>query len=209
MPEPQTLEARRSSPPTDRLAAAWLAGYSSPKTRRTYQTMIRSWFDWCALCGLEPLSARRAHVELWQRALEQHGYAVRTIALKLTAVASLYRYCEQEDLLARTPMACVRRPRVERLSPRGALTRGQVHDLLAGASASVSIPTACAACWPSTVSGSPRPPASTSRTSTTRGCTRCCASPARAGAPPRRSWPGPPKPPYRSASVIGHRVPCS
>jgi site-specific recombinase XerD len=121
------------TPPTDLLAAAWLAGYSSAKTRRTYQTMIRSWLDWCATYGLEPLSVRRAHIELWQRALEQHGYAVRTIALKLTAVASFYRYCEQEDLIARTPMTCVRRPRVERTSPRGALSRGQVHDLLAAA----------------------------------------------------------------------------
>jgi site-specific recombinase XerD len=77
--------------------------------------------------------ARRAHIELWQRGLEQHGYALRTIALKLTAVASFYRYCEQEELVVRTPMACVRRPRVERLSPRGALSRGQVHDLLAAA----------------------------------------------------------------------------
>jgi site-specific recombinase XerD len=74
-------------------------------------------------------------VELWQRGLEQHGYAERTIALKLAAVASFYRFCEQEDLIGRTPLAGMRRPRIERLSPRGALTRGQVHDLLANAAA--------------------------------------------------------------------------
>jgi site-specific recombinase XerD len=91
------------------LAAAWLAGYSCPRTRRTYQTMIRSWLDWCAAYGVEPLAARRAHVELWQRCLDAHGYAPRTIALKLTAVAGFYRYCQQEDLLTSTPMTCVRR----------------------------------------------------------------------------------------------------
>lgn len=32
-------------------------------------------------------------------------------------------------------MLCVRRPRVERISPRGALTRSQIHDLLAAAEA--------------------------------------------------------------------------
>jgi integrase/recombinase XerD len=92
------------------LAAAWLAGYPCPRTRRTYQAMIRSWLDWCAKCGVEPLAARRAHVELWQRCLEQHGYAARTVALKLTAVASFYRYCQQEDVLTHTPLACVRTP---------------------------------------------------------------------------------------------------
>jgi integrase/recombinase XerD len=110
-------EPWRSTPPVELLAAAWLAGYASPRTRRTYRAMIRSWFDWCARCQVDPLGARRAHVELWQRHLEQHGYALRTIALKLTAVASFYRYCEQEAVVDRTPMACVRRPRVERLSP--------------------------------------------------------------------------------------------
>jgi hypothetical protein len=79
--------------------------------------------------------------------LEQHGYALRTIALKLTAVASFYRYCEQEELLARTPMTCVRRPRVERLSPRGALSRGQVHDLLAAAERLGPHPYGLCSCW--------------------------------------------------------------
>jgi hypothetical protein len=68
--------------------------------------MIRSRFEWCPAHDLDPLAARRAHVERWQRTLEQHGYALRTIALKLTAVASFYRYCEQ-DLVARSPMAFV------------------------------------------------------------------------------------------------------
>jgi hypothetical protein len=45
MAPPQTPETWRSTPPNDLLAAAWLAGYSSPKTRRTYRTMMRSWFD--------------------------------------------------------------------------------------------------------------------------------------------------------------------
>ena len=133
MTSTRTPESWRPAPPVEMLAAAWLAGYPCPRTRRTYQTMIRSWLEWCAQCGVEPLAARRAHVELWQRGLEQHGYAARTVALKLTAVASFFRYCQQEDVLTHTPMACVRRPHVERLSPRGALSRGHVHDLLAAA----------------------------------------------------------------------------
>ncbi len=59
----RTPELLRTTPQTDLLAAAWLAGYSSPKTRRTDQAMIRSWFDGRALCALEPHLARRAHVD--------------------------------------------------------------------------------------------------------------------------------------------------
>ena len=89
MTAPHTLEARSSGPPTDLLALAWLAGYSSPKTRRTYQTMIRSCFDWSALCGFGPLAARRAHVEVWQRALEQHFQCIWSNALARDCPARL------------------------------------------------------------------------------------------------------------------------
>ena len=71
-------ERWRSTPPAELLASAWLAGYSSPRTRRTYRAMIRSWLEWCLAHDLDPLAARRAHIELWQRGLEQHGYALRT-----------------------------------------------------------------------------------------------------------------------------------
>ncbi|UDY34017.1 tyrosine-type recombinase/integrase [Dermatobacter hominis] len=80
-----------------------------------------------------PLDARRAHIELWQRELEHRDYAARTIALRLTALASFYSYCENENLISRSPMLRVRRPRVERRSPRTSLSRGQLHDLLAAA----------------------------------------------------------------------------
>ncbi len=112
------------------LAGAWLAGYSSTRTRATYRAGVRLWFQWCAEHDLVPLNAKRAHLELWQRQLESNGYAPRTIAIRLTALASFYRYCENEEVLTRSPLARVRRPRVDRRSPRSSLTRGQLHDLL-------------------------------------------------------------------------------
>jgi integrase len=79
-----------------------------------------------------PLAPRRTArtLELWQRQLESNGYAPRTIAIRLTALASFYRYCENEEVLTRSPMARVRRPRVDRRSPRSSLIREQLHDLL-------------------------------------------------------------------------------
>jgi hypothetical protein len=43
MAPPLSPQPLPSTPPTELLAAAWLAGFSSPKTRRTYRAMIRSW----------------------------------------------------------------------------------------------------------------------------------------------------------------------
>lgn len=125
--------ARRTWRRTELIAGAWLAGYRSPRTRATYSTSIRAWFGWCQQHAVKPLEAVRAHVEVWQRELEQTEYAPRTIAVRLTALASFYRYCENEELIVRSPMIRVRRPRIERRSPRTALTRGQLHDLLAAA----------------------------------------------------------------------------
>jgi site-specific recombinase XerD len=127
--EPVTTNARHRRR-AELLAGAWLAGYASARTRATYRAGIRLWFQWCADHGLLPLNAERAHLELWQRHLETSGYAPRTVAGRLTALASFYRYCENEELLTRSPMARVRRPRLDRRSPRSALTRGQLHDLL-------------------------------------------------------------------------------
>lgn len=123
----------RSWRQTELLAGAWLAGYRSPATRGTYSTSIRAWFAWCQQQHIAPLDAVRAHIEVWQRELEHHGYAPRTVAVRLTAIASFYRYCENEDLVSRSPMVRVRRPRIERRSPRTSLSRGQLHDLLAAA----------------------------------------------------------------------------
>ncbi len=118
---------------TELLAGAWLAGYRSPATRSTYSTAIRAWFTWCRYRNVTPLQAARAHIEVWQRELELDGYAPRTIAVRLTALASFYRYCEHEDLITRSPTLRVRRPRIERRSPRTSLSRGQLHDLLTAA----------------------------------------------------------------------------
>ena len=204
-----TPESWRPAPPVEMLAATWLAGYPCPRTRRTYQTMVRSWLDWRAQCGVEPLAARRAHVELRQRGLEQHGYAARTIALKLTAVARFFRDCQQEDVLTHTPMACVRRPRVERLSPRGHSAAATSTTCSPPPNATASIPTDCAACSPSTDCASAKRPASTSTTWTTTASTPCSPSPAKAAERRAPCWRAPPKPPSAPASPTAAVGRCS
>ena len=127
MPDP-TIDsvdpARRTWRRTELIAGAWLTGNRSPRTRATYSTSIRSWFGWCQQDDVKPPDGVRSHIEVWQPELERTGYAPRTIAVRLTALTSFYRCCENGELIVRSPMIRVRRPRVERGSPRTALTRG-------------------------------------------------------------------------------------
>jgi integrase/recombinase XerD len=116
--------------PYETIAMAWLAGFSSPRTRESYELGIRQWFIWLSDIGIDPLQVVRAHVELWQRQLEAIPLADRTIALRLTTVTSFYAYCVEEDILTKNPTRGIHRPKIQRRSPTAWLTRPQLADLL-------------------------------------------------------------------------------
>lgn len=131
--------AAATDDPLGTLVKAWLAGQRSPRTFDAYSTAIRQWIDWCNLNRVNPLGALRAHVELYQRWLEQddrNGKSVRkprTIYARLTAMASFYEYLIVEDVLVRDPMRGVKRPRIERQSPTAWLSTSQLADLIGAA----------------------------------------------------------------------------
>jgi site-specific recombinase XerC len=62
-----------------RLAAAFLAGFRSPDTRKGYQRDLHCWLEFCAANRLHPYrDVRRTHVEVYLRQLEQHAPRLRT-----------------------------------------------------------------------------------------------------------------------------------
>lgn len=121
--------------PAELAAASWLAGYANDKTRRAYALHLRDWFAFCAQHDLDPMAAKRVHVDLWIRSLEQRGLKPRSRSLKVTTVRVFYGYCVDEGWLDVSPAARVKGPSIERRSPRGALTRTQLADLVDGARA--------------------------------------------------------------------------
>lgn len=122
-----------SATPAELAAASFIAGYHNPRTREAYTIHLRDWFEFCASHELDPMAALRVHLELWLRSLEHRDFKPRTIALKVTAVRSFYRYCVDEEWLDASPADRVKGPTIERKSPRGALTRTQLFDLVEGA----------------------------------------------------------------------------
>ena len=122
--------------PAELAAASFIAGYSNAKTRSAYTMHLRDWFRFLnsGPHELDPMHAMRVHVELWLRHLEgPRGLQPRTVALKLTAVRSFYRYCVEEEWIEISPADRVKGPTIERESPRSALSRTQLFDLVDGA----------------------------------------------------------------------------
>ena len=84
-------------------------------------------------------AVRRADIEGFARDLEAMGRARATVTRRLSTIAGFYKYAVEEELLASSPPAHMRRPRVDyRVSCRGAaihpLPRNKVVRVHAGGS---------------------------------------------------------------------------
>jgi integrase/recombinase XerD len=112
--------------------AGFLAGYSG-LTRDAYRLDLRQYVAWCTEHHLAVFGARRADIECFARHLESRGRARATIARRLCTVACFYRYAEQEGLIATSPAAHVRRPRLDYESHATGLDRNEVGAMLVAA----------------------------------------------------------------------------
>lgn len=137
---PRTLAEVSTAPGADRLrnlTAAWLLGYGSANTRAAYLRDLTAWTTWAEDHGVDPLAAGRPHLDAWARVLESEGLRPTTVARRLAAVSSFYRYAVSMGVLAGNPAADVRRPHTSEgyvdLTP--ALDRSEVSALLAAATA--------------------------------------------------------------------------
>lgn len=117
------------------VAAAFLAGYG-PATREAYARDLRAWDAFLSGLGVEVLDAHRVHIDAWARQAERDHVSPATLARRLSALSGFYTYALDENLIARSPVAQVRRPRVGDESPRFGVDRAGMRALLAAAQAS-------------------------------------------------------------------------
>lgn len=107
------------SQPADPVVMAWLASFSSPKTRQAYSYDLRRFAEWLAhhrAGGL--LEASRSHLDLFARHLEEAGYSPNTRARWLSSLSSFYAYSCSARVLTDNPASHVRRPKLPQYSPR-------------------------------------------------------------------------------------------
>ena len=126
---PGPVEAATGDP-GQHLVAAWLLGYQSPANRRNYALDITAWLGFCDGHGIDPLAARRVHVDAWARTMQSGGAASRTLARRLAAASSWYRYLAAEGVRTGSPLEHVRRPKIADRGETPGLTVGELRRLL-------------------------------------------------------------------------------
>ena len=129
-----------SDPPpepfTDRLrlaVAAYLARFKGSSREHT-ESDLRCYLSWCAERGLDPLAARRPHLELYIRWMQEiRRFKPSTVSRRFSVVAGFYRTCVIDGLMPHSPAEHVRRPAVPAESPTLGFTHLQFEALLTAA----------------------------------------------------------------------------
>ncbi len=107
-------------PFTDQLrlaVAAYLARFEGSSRDHT-ESDLRCFLAWCAERGLDPLAARRPHLDLYIRWMQEiRRFKPPTVSRRFSVAAGFYRTCAIDGLLERSPADHVRRPTVPAESP--------------------------------------------------------------------------------------------
>ena len=131
-----SVPSDRPVPFTDQLrlaVAAYLARFKGSSREHT-QPDLRCYLTWCAGRGLDPLAARRPHLELYIRWMQEiRRFKPSTVSRRFSVAAGFYRTCVIDGLLEHSPAEHVRRPTVPAESPTLGFTHLQFEALLTAA----------------------------------------------------------------------------
>jgi hypothetical protein len=141
-PELPPVPSDRLIPHADplRLAvAAYLARFKA-RSREYTESDLRCFLTWCAERGLDPLAARRPHLELYIRWMQEiRRFKPSTVSRRFSVAAGFYRTCVIDGVLEHSPAEHVRRPSVPPGSPTLGFTHLQFEALLTAACESPNV----------------------------------------------------------------------
>jgi len=115
-------------PALDRFLAVLQARDASAETRRAYRTAVGRYLDRLAELGIDWRHPSRADLRGYLAELSE-GHARTTVAQRLAAIRSFYRWAVRSELLAVDPWASIATPRLPRRLPR-VLEVDQIETLL-------------------------------------------------------------------------------
>ena len=114
-----------------RLAVAASRARFTGASRYHTESGLRCYPSWCAEHGLDPLAARRPHLELSIRWMQEiRRFQPSTVSRRFSVAAGFYRTCVIDGLLEHSPAERVRRPAVSAESPTRGFTHLQFDALL-------------------------------------------------------------------------------
>src|SRR6266496_2816173 len=124
-------------PHADRLrlaVAAYLARFKGGSRDHHTHSDLRCYLAWCAERGLGPLAARRPHLELYIRWMQEvRRFKPSTVSRRFSVVAGFYRTGVIDGVLEHSPAEHVRRPAVSAESPTLGFTHLQFEAMLTAA----------------------------------------------------------------------------
>jgi site-specific recombinase XerD len=100
----------------ERFIGALAARGSSPNTIRSYRTTLDNYTAWLAANDTDWHAPSRAALRAYLAAISE-GHGRRTVAQRLAALRSFYRYAVREDMVAGNPLSAVPTPRQPRRLP--------------------------------------------------------------------------------------------
>ena len=113
--------------------AAYLARFKG-SSRQHSESDLRCCLAWCAERGLDPLAARRPHLELYIRWMQEvRRFKPSTVSRRFSVVAGFYRTCVIDGVRGHSPAEHARSPAVPAESPTPGFTHLQVEALLTAA----------------------------------------------------------------------------
>ena len=140
-PELAPTPSGRLLPRSDQLrlaVAAYLARFKGSSRYHT-DSDLRCYLSWCSQHRLDPLAARRPHLELYIRWMQEiRRFKPSTVSRRFSVTAGFCRTCVIDGLLEHSPAEHVRRPSVPAESPTLGFTHLQFEALLTAARESPS-----------------------------------------------------------------------
>lgn len=90
----------------------WLANFESTNTQTNYRRAVGSFIATLGIETPEQLYAvDQAHVIAWRQSMRDAGYSQETIAARLAALSSLFRFLTDRQLTPANPVSGVKRPK--------------------------------------------------------------------------------------------------
>ena len=113
--------------------AAYLARFKGSSREHT-ESDLRCYLTWCVTRSMDPLAAKRPHLELYIRWMQEvRRFKPSTVSRRFSVTAGFYRTCVLDGILEHSPAEHVRRPSAPAESPTLGYTHLQFEALLTAA----------------------------------------------------------------------------